>query len=480
MRYFAFTMLALLLGAFGALVSPFWPILVYYGLAVLRPHEIWAWSLDSMPSVRWSFIAAIIAIISVAIHGTRVFQQSRFNPIMILMLIYGMLVLLSAVSAENPFIAWPWMIELAKILLMFYIASLVFTKPWMLHATAVMMLLCLGYHAYSVNVTYFLKGQRLDIFHYGLGGLDNNGAGALIALGLPFAYAMFFTRVAPGAKFLRIAAFGLAPMMAHSVMMTYSRSAMLAALVAGCWILVHHRVRYQAVGMAAAGTLGVLILAGPEIRDRFLSTADYKEDTSAQLRFDSWAAAWQIAWVDPITGKGVRNSNLFSQGYGADKVGRTIHNQYLQIAADSGIPALIVYVSMLGGSVLILRRQRKNLIVAIDRPERQLPTETRDRLQDMEKLLLGLQAAILSFGVSGMFLSAETFEAPWLFMAMAGVCPALISKMLEEAEDDRVRRSDGSVPNDAEDPYAGLAPAHREALQHLNPHRSRSTGPRPA
>ena len=55
----------------------------------------------------------------------------------------------------------------------------------------------------------------------------------------------------------------------------------------------------------------------------------YEEDGSAQSRFDSWRAAWLITRDYPIVGVGVRNANLFSEQYGADMEGRTIHSQYL-------------------------------------------------------------------------------------------------------------------------------------------------------
>ena len=46
-------------------------------------------------------------------------------------------------------------------------------------------------------------------------------------------------------------------------------------------------------------------------------------------------------------GVGIRNSNLFSYQYGADMEGRTIHSQYLQIAADNGFVGLGLYLAVL-------------------------------------------------------------------------------------------------------------------------------------
>ncbi len=57
-----------------------------------------------------------------------------------------------------------------------------------------------------------------------------------------------------------------------------------------------------------------------------------------QSRFDSWKAGWLIASDYPVLGAGVRNADLLSHRYGADRIGRAIHSQYIQIAADSGFP----------------------------------------------------------------------------------------------------------------------------------------------
>ncbi len=113
-----------------------------------------------------------------------------------------------------------------------------------------------------------------------------------------------------------------------------------------------HRIR---IGLASLvfGVVGIPILAGPEIQERFFSIKDNEVDESANSRRQSWAAAWNIAKDYPILGVGVRNSNLFSYQYGADMEGRTIHSQYLQIAADCGLVGIrsLCFDPPLGGRI---------------------------------------------------------------------------------------------------------------------------------
>ena len=78
-------------------------------------------------------------------------------------------------------------------------------------------------------------------------------------------------------------------------------------------------------------------------------------DASANSRLTTWRIAWQMAGENPIFGLGIRNSNLYTYDYGADMPGRTIHSQYLQTAADSGLVGLGLYLAALfiAGGVLL-------------------------------------------------------------------------------------------------------------------------------
>ena len=51
-----------LIGTFGAFVTPFWGVAVYYFFAVLRPQYIWEWALPS--EVRWSMFVAVGTLVA--------------------------------------------------------------------------------------------------------------------------------------------------------------------------------------------------------------------------------------------------------------------------------------------------------------------------------------------------------------------------------------------------------------------------------
>ncbi len=418
MKQFTFIALLTMACAFGALFHPFWAILLYYVLAILRPQHHWEWAMPF--NVRWSLIAAVLVLLATFMRMPKLLRTGRLNFISGLMLIYCVFLVIAVLTAYNPGLAQQWASEYAKVLLIAMIVPLAIDRMRQVRWLILMAMFCIGYIVYEINSSYF-QNHRLDILHSGYGGLDNNGAGLKFAMSLPFAYVFL---VIAKQKWLKLAALAIGALTLHAVMLTYSRGAMITAVFGLGWLVIHHRPRYQA-GIAAA-VLAVMIsfMAGQEIRDRFNSTLDYQQDASAQSRMTGWAAAWSIAADHPLTGTGIRNSNQFTRNYGADLDGRTIHNQYLQIAADTGVPALLVYIAMLGGAVCITYRCRRFLLnraEEIDDPDDYQSIEARDNAV----LVLGIQTSLLMFALGIVFLALEVFEMPWMLIALAGALPAL-------------------------------------------------------
>ncbi len=438
MKHFLIMLAVTLLGSAAAIVVPFWGVMLYYGFATLRPQYLWEWSLSQAPQLRWSQAAGLVAVVATQVNLPTVLRNFRGNKVIALLMVYAVLLLLSMLTAFNTKTASYWAQEYGKVFLMALVATLVIQRFWQVRAMGVMIALCLGYIAYEVNFLYFAEGGRLDIFHHGYGGLDNNGAGALLVLGLPFAYFLATSPVGkwPGARRLFGVFLGLA--IIHAVMMTYSRGAMLTGAIGLIWLMLHHRPRFQAAILTITLCSMLMLMAGVEIRDRFVSTSNYETDPSALSRFDSWSAAADIALAHPILGTGVRNSNAYSQNYGADLAGRTIHNQYLQIAADSGIPAAAIYICMLGIGIFGLGRARRRCHTAqLDfetGPEPTGPHTRKDliaRARDARSLCLSLQTALIMFCFSSIFLSVELVEVPWLLIVLAGILPAAVDRRLE-------------------------------------------------
>jgi probable O-glycosylation ligase (exosortase A-associated) len=266
-----------------------------------------------------------------------------------------------------------------------------------------------------MNFLYFTAG-RMDIYHKGYGGLDNNGAGLMLAMGIPLALNAW-----EGIKKIwRWAFLAGVPLLLHAVLMSYSRGAMLSVLVATPLLIVRTRKRLQFTGAFILLVACVPVLAGQEIRARFFTLEDYQNDGSANSRFGSWQAAIKIANEYPVFGVGIRNSNLMSYDFGADMEGRTIHSQYFQTLADSGYVGLGLYLVALASAWLAMRRARKRLIGRTDESSRLAIN-----------LLNGAEGSLVVFCVGGAFLSLEVFELPYI-VAFIGIQTAMLTSQAPE------------------------------------------------
>ncbi|MEX2215034.1 MAG: O-antigen ligase family protein [Phycisphaeraceae bacterium] len=425
MKHFVFLILLTLAGSVAAPFNPIWGLLLYYSVSILKPQTMWDWSLPvEWP---WAKLAAAAAILGVLLNASKLFNRARFSLIVALMFAFLILMTFSTLTAHDPALSQFWLLEYAKVLVMAIIVTLLVERMWHIRALGAVVLVCIGYIGWEANYRYFFDG-RMDIYHHGFGDLDNNGAGLMLAMGLPFAYAFAMTA---SRYWMRIVSVVAGFFILHAMLMTYSRGAMLASIVAVAWLLAHHKPRKQAAAIAAVLALIVAIQAGPEIRERFMLTTQFERDYSAQSRLTSWEAAYEIVKEHPLTGVGIRNSNTYTKNYGADQVGRTIHSQYLQIAADSGIPSLLVYLGLVCASLACMGQARKLVVQKIAQDDPELAWWGRHRLRHMHTVILSCQGSLIVFLFGSVFLSLEVFEMPWMLMGIAAVLPRVVRSEIE-------------------------------------------------
>jgi probable O-glycosylation ligase (exosortase A-associated) len=413
-----------LIGTVGMLFAgPIVAVVVYYFLAVARPQYLWAWTL---PRVQWSNYPVGAALVGLVGQHFGLFPLGGrpkepflgLNANHLTFLVFASWIVVTYFMALDREVAWRWFLEYLTIFLMFIVSVIVIRTmdhAWVLYLATTVPLLYLSYH---VNSLYLFDG-RLDIFHRGLGGIDNNGAGLMLAMGVPLAIGAWeCTR-----KWWRWGFVLSIPLILHAVLISYSRGAMLALLACVPVLIFRSTRRWQFLVVVVMLASLIPTLAGREIRARFFTLTDYTEDQSARSRFDSWGAAIAIANDYPIFGVGIRNANLLSYDYGADMVGRTIHSQFLQILADAGYVGLSLYLCMLLTFFYGVWRARRTLRGRADPMARQL-----------RGMANGLEAALVVFCVGGLFLSLEVFELPYLILLQGAQIALLATRLPAPAE----------------------------------------------
>jgi probable O-glycosylation ligase (exosortase A-associated) len=421
-------------GTVGTAFEPFLSVFVYYHFAVLRPQFMWQWSLP--PGVAWSnyvgwagLIAAAACLLGVIPRRPRQAGEAEplrtSPPVYAWMAAFGAWVVLTSLTAQNVEAAYPMLMENMKIFLMFGVSALLIHSFRHVQVLFLMAATTLAYISFEVNYAYFVN-HSLSIWSNGFGGYDNNGAGLMLAMGVPLCYFAFEGL----RRWWRWGFLLLVPVLIHSVLMTYSRGAMLSLLVASPLVYLRSRRKVLLAGIGLAlGCILIPMMAGPQIRQRFLTIEKSDVDESANLRWQSWEAAWRMACDHPILGVGLKNADLLSYDYGTDRLGRTIHNQYLQVAADSGFVGAAFYVGLLISTWMALRRVRCAMAGRRDNEATQVHC-----------MAAGLECSLTVFCIGAWFLSLETFELSYLLILLAAQLtrvplPAPVAKQSTSADE---------------------------------------------
>jgi O-antigen ligase len=83
-----------------------------------------------------------------------------------------------------------------------------------------------------------------------------------------------------------------------------------------------------------------------------MSSSPYVTNLSTQVieerRYEIWSGVWPIFWKQKLTGYGFASSHLFVFPFTKDgEAGRTVHNSYLEIFGDLGLPGLLLLLIVL-------------------------------------------------------------------------------------------------------------------------------------
>jgi O-antigen ligase len=127
-------------------------------------------------------------------------------------------------------------------------------------------------------------------------------------------------------------------------------AAMLAVLAMGLW----RRMRVGALAMAAVLVVSALV-GGKTLLGR-VESATTTEAHSSQFRVLTWKGAARMAAAHPLTGTGVGTFGSAFSKYAVAGWTAAAHDAYLQTAAETGAPGLILFLIPLGAAALWLFR----------------------------------------------------------------------------------------------------------------------------
>lgn len=136
-----------------------------------------------------------------------------------------------------------------------------------------------------------------------------------------------------------------------------------AAVVLLGWQFFGKRTRFAIVSIVLAGII-TLFSTSNVIISRFFSSFNLAEGSNSE-RLLNWRQSFKIIEDYPITGAGVGAYAEAINARAPERSSATAHNTYLDIAAEMGIPVLMIWlailISALYNLILILRLKGREL-----------------------------------------------------------------------------------------------------------------------
>ena len=399
-----------------AVVHPVLGVLLFSVITYLRPQEL-AYGLGDERFLLFSALAVLIGIVHTLGRERLIHVRSET----VLMVAFVAWMWVAARQAVFPHLSGYWVESLTKMVFICVLTTGLFATLERVRK----LLLVIGFSIGLLACKWAAGGVLGGGVHYeaGPGGAfgDNNAWAIGLAMATALLYAVYETELEN--KALRLTALAACGGCLLTILFTFSRGGFLTAMVV-VGLLMVRSAKSLVLGLVLSSlvVLSLPVLA-PDLVDRYLGRIDtirsFEEDQSANQRLDSWRVALEMAGNYPVFGVGPENFIEVRRGY--DGVPLVAHNTPLQILADNGFPGLLLFLALVGTSILRmwwLSRTAKNRYV--------------------RSYSRSVMVALLGFMVGSFFVNMAYTELLYHLIAV-GVCLVVIDGKGAQAEGVRDR-----------------------------------------
>lgn len=411
----------------ASLVRPKIGLLGYTWFALLRPDYL-AWAAGEYP---FSLVLAICTLLgAVPDYLGKIdiwFRDGICQASLLLTVLMGV----SVVGAIEVPEAWPPYSLFLRVMLMAALIPLMIRTFEDFRLLMLVIAFSMGFLGFRFGFYGLIRGGAR--FDSGYGGFlaDNNCVALALVMVVPLCWYAF--QKYSSSKWMRWVFLVMTFGSCAGVVWTHSRGGALALGATLLVLILRSNRRLLALG-------GILILSMPAVwmakdtyMDRLASLSDYEQEASAASRLELAKGAVKV-WLDhPLFGVGFGSTNfqkVIGQ-YIEREDNHVAHNTYLQIAADSGTPALLVYVLILLGVIIRLGMSARRL--------------KQRGLTELTSYPAGLQASLIGFALGSAFLSRVTFDFYYILIMTASSWFIVERTILTEAAALNAAAAQGAV-----------------------------------
>ena len=324
-------------------------------------------------------------------------------------------------------------IVLSKIVLISFVISNVSRTSWRMRIFMIFFLACFAaYPARGTIINYFVIrytvfGRALWNYIYS----NPNDLAALTFFPLSVSAAVALTEPKGWIKRAAIVGTAILPLM---ILVTQSRGALIGLVASGLIFFMIHSKGRRLRSLLAAGAVGIVLLpfvpssawkrfAGMANLTSTTTIAEADPEGSAEARYNIWRVAGTIIKENPITGVGLgvypRAHAMYSPRVGVPVTAigfRDTHSTYLNVAAETGIPGLLLF--LLTVSVVAISCER---------------TRRRARGTPRAQQLLALELGLLGFLLAGIFGSFAKLSFLYIQLAVMWAVADITKRELDAA-----------------------------------------------
>jgi probable O-glycosylation ligase (exosortase A-associated) len=398
--------LAMVLAMLPASVRrPFVGLIVFSWLAYMRPQDL-CWGFAR--TLRLSFVVGVAMI-----AGWWAYEQGkrRFAVWDTRSVLMGVLLLLVSISyagaQKHETYHNTYFLEYAKIVVIALFTTAQIDSRQRLRVMLWTIALSLGFFGVKNGLLGALRGGTTIL--RGPGGMleDNNDFALALVMNVPLLwYLGAEERARPWVRRGTLVAVALSVV---TILLTHSRGGFLALTGTALWIAWRSGQLVRATLVLVALALLFPVLAPASVLERLSSISD-TADSSRNARLTAWATAMRMITDNPLLGVGLRN---FQERYAEYSVvplaagapTYVAHNSYLQIWAESGTLAFVVYGVLLASTFAACRR-----VFAL--------TRGRPDLAWAANYARMMEATMIGFLIGAFFLSRGQFDLIYHWLAI--------------------------------------------------------------
>jgi putative inorganic carbon (HCO3(-)) transporter len=413
----AFFFLLFLTIAAVALVRPWIGVVAAYGTVVLQPQAVWWWDFGGIRPDFWVLVPTALGIV-IGVATKQLDLRTLQNKRNLYILVLWVCVIASYFFGPYVHVINKWRVfDSAKMLgivnnmmLLYFMAAICIDSERKLMTLFYIVCGSAAYLVYWCNAQYFIhhvvgriEGPQ-DVHGQGIYH-DQNAFAMLFVVAQSFFWYLGLSQKRP---LWRWAIWLIIPFSWNAVFLTASRGGLVGLGVAVLLIALRSKYKLFKYALIPAFVFVFVWEGGGLMKSRAETIGHYQSESSAETRIQAWHAAVRAIEDHPFSGVGIASFIVAFPNYSEDQP-REAHDTFLQITAESGVLAGVMYLLTVINLLMSLSRIVKERAALVREPER-------------DPLCLTSEVTIVAFAglvTCSLFLSMQVFEIFYCLNVMA-------------------------------------------------------------